>query len=764
MLGAPIKRKEDIRFITGRGRYVDDFNPPNTVYMGVLRSPYAHAKINNIHFNKEKIKPLSILTGNNSPLKPLPVFINIPGMKPYSPQALASGKARYVGEPVAAIVVDSRSDVEDALEGIQLEYEPLEAVVDAETALQTGSPLLYDEWGTNLIVKRTASRGDVDRAFREAEATVKGRFKIGRQTAIPIENRAVIASFDPYSERLTIWCTSQQPHRTRDTVAEAFNLPLEKVRIIAPDVGGGFGVKFGVYPEYLLATYFTLLLKRPVKWVEDRREHLMSAIHGREQTHYFEMAAGRDGRITGFKDHVVADVGSPSIISMSPPAKTLQLITGCYKLENFKVDVDFVATNKAPFGPVRGNGRPEAILVVEHALDLVAQELKMDPVEVRMRNFVSPRDMPYDSGTGLRYDSGDFAAVLKKACELIDYNGLRKQQEAQHGKGRSIGIGAVCYVEDTGFGPSKTSGRPGYETAFIRVERTGAVNLYTGASPHGQGLETTLAQICAEELTIHPEDVNVVFGDTERVPYGIGTFGSRSAVVAGSAALLAARKAKEKMLAIASHVLDASPESMILGGGVFMSGGEGRSISFRDVAKAAYDAAGLPPRLEAGLQASSYFDPPALTFSCGAHVAVVEVDSETGNVKVLKYVVVDDCGKVLNPVVVHGQIEGGVAKGIGGALLEQLKYDENDQLLTSTLMDYLIASSMDVPELEIDRLETPSESNPLGVKGVGEGGTIGAVAAVVSAVQDALRPFGGGVDQVPLTPEVVWRLLWKQTG
>ncbi len=766
-----MRNREDLRFITGKGNYVDDVRISGTLHASFLRSPYPHAEIKNIDFSQALDLPgvLSVVTGKElaSSLPPLPLFMQGPSVKRFTKYGLALDKVRCVGEPVAAVIAEDKYLADDALELVSVDYEPLEPLVDPKQAGQEKDNVLFEGWENNVLSSQSWTGGDYEGALKMADKVVKVRVAMGRACGAAMEGRGVLADYNPRSEMLTVWVTSQTPHGTRKRLGMALGLGEDRIRVISPDVGGGFGVKGGLYIEQITCSYVSMKVGRPVKWMESRRESITCSQHGRDQVHILEAAVKRDGQILGIKDNAIADVGSPLFLNLSSVFMAARLVLGCYKIPNFLIETAGIATNKGPLGPVRGNGKPEAAFVIERVIDEVSRDLGLDPAEVRMKNFIQPDEFPYDTGTGHTYDSGNYPGALKKLLELSNYKILKDEIEGLRREGKLVGLGMASFLDAGGFGPSHNLGMAGYERATIRVESTGKVSVLSGIHSHGQTLETTLSKICADQLTIDIDDVSVLYGDTAIVPYGVGTFGSRSCAVGGSAVLLAAKEVKVKMLKIAAGMLKVDLDSIELEKAkFFVKDDANQFITFSDVADAAYKVVNLPIGVEPGLESTVYFDPPGLVYGSGSHLAMVEVDPSSGSIEIKKYFAVDDAGKVVNHLAVEGQIVGGVAHGVGNALLEEIVYGSDGQLLTSTFMDYLLPSAIEVPHMIMDSMETPSPLNPLGVKGVGESGTIGAIPAIVNAVANALAPLGAIVPEIPLTPERIWNAIRvaKKTG
>jgi len=765
-VGQPIPRVEDYRLITGRSQYVDDIVRPRMVYAAILRSIHAHARVKAVNVERARQAPgvIAVFTGEDvrDAIGSIPVASQLPDLKIPAHPVLAVGKVRYVGEPIAVVVAEDRYRARDAVDLIEVDYEPLEAVVDPEQALAEGAPVIHEEFGTNVAFVWQLSGGEIERAFREADVVVRQRMVNQRLIPVAMEPRGVVAEYLAGEEQLTIWTSTQIPHLLRTQLAAMLGLAEHRVRVIAPEVGGGFGSKLNVYAEEALLGYLAMRLGRPVKWIETRRENFLATIHGRGQIAEVEAAVKRDGTILGMRYRIIQDVGAyHQLLTPAIPTLTGLMATGPYKIPHLHVHVTGVFTNKMATDAYRGAGRPEATYLLERMMDRIAGELGMDPVEVRMRNFPRPEEFPFPTASGLAYDSGDYQRALRRALEMVGYEKLRQQQQELRRQGRYLGIGISTYVEICALGPSPALPAGGWESATVRVEPTGKVTVLTGASPHGQGQETSFAQIVADELGVELADVRVIHGDTAIVQYGIGTFGSRATAVGGTAVYHAVQKVKEKATRLAAHLLGEENVANVRfeDGQFFLADHPERRVTFPQVALAAYLAKSLPPGMEPGLEATSFFEPSNFTFPFGAHIAVVEVDPETGQVQFRRYVAVDDCGRVINPLLVEGQVHGGIVQSLGQALLEEAVYDENGQLVTGELTEYAIPKATDVPWFETDRTETPSPVNPLGIKGVGEAGTIAATPAIVNAVLDALAPFGVRHLDMPLKPEKIWRAI-----
>jgi carbon-monoxide dehydrogenase large subunit len=777
LVGQSVKRKEDPRLITGRGRYLDDITLPHMAHAAILRSPHAHARIVSIDAERAKELPgvLAVYTGADmkDSANPLPCAYPAAGVENHLPphRALAVDNVRYVGDGVALIVAADPYIAHDALDLIDVQYEVLPAVVDAEKAIAAGAPQLHEEAPNNICMHWTAGNKDrTDAAFADAEVVVRHRIHNQRLIANPIETRGTLASYDPGTGDLTIWTTSQNPHVHKILLAAfVLGLPEHKVRVIAPEVGGGFGSKIFLYPDQVAVPWASKQLGRPIKFVETRSENYLASNQGRDHTQELELAARRDGTILGLRVRSLANLGA-YLSTVAPGVPTTlfgRMVSGPYRIPAIAVEVIGVFTNTSLVDAYRGAGRPEATFLLERLVDLLADEIGMDPAEVRRKNFIPPDAFPYtpaDLGL-LPYDSGNYEPALNKALEIVGYQQLRGEQEAARASGRLLGIGMSSYVEICGLAPSAWMqsqgwGAPLYESSQIRVLATGKVIATTGSSSHGQGHETTFAQIVADQFGIGLDDVEVLHGDTHGQPFGLGTYGSRSLAVGGTALVHSAQKVKEKIAAIGAHLLEVAPEDVeFAGGAVQVKGAPGRSKSFGEIAMAAWMVTSLPPGMEGGLEATSFYDPPNCTFPFGTHVCVVEIDPDTGWVKILRYVAVDDVGPVINPMIVDGQLHGGIAQGIGQALFEGAEYSEDGQLLTGSMMDYCVPKADSLPTFEMARTVTPSPVSAFGAKGAGEAGTIASTPAVVNAVVDALSHLGIRDLQMPLTPRRIWHAI-----
>ena len=764
-VGQAMKRKEDPRLVSGTSTYVDDVVLPGMLHMAVTRSMHAHARIKRIDTSKAQRLPgvVAVVTGEEvaAHCGLIPCAASLPNMKRAQRHLLATNKVRFVGEPVAAVVAEDKYIARDAADLIEIDYEPLPVVVDPEKAMDPASPRLYEEFSDNIAFNFFFETGNTEEAFKKADVIVKERLINQRLAPVTMEPRGVVATYRMPDNELVVWCSTQTPHGLRTLLANMLRVPENQTRVIAPEVGGGFGCKIDLYAEDGLVGYLAKKTGRPVKWIEGRRENIAATIHGRDQIDDVELALKKDGTILGMRVKAIADLGAfLSFFTPMIPTLTGLLAPGCYKVPALKFDQVGVLTNKMATDAYRGAGRPEATYLIERIMDVAAQKLKIDPAEIRRKNFPQPSEFPFKTSGGVIYDSANYEAALDLALKKANYEGLRQKQAELRKQGKYMGIGLSSYVEICSAGPSHAVGGGGWEAGTVRIERTGKVSVLTGVSPHGQGQETSFAQIVADEFGIEPDDVVTIHGDTGRVPSGIGTFGSRGTSVGGTAVYLAAQDLKEKMKKIAAHLLEATPDKIEFGiGKLLVKGTSGRSINFKEVVTVAYNAVKLPRGMEPGLEATRFFEPSNFTFPFGTHVCVVEIDEETGEPRITKYVAVDDCGNVINPLLVEGQIHGGLVQGIGQALHEEVVYDENGQLLTGSLMDYAIPRAHDFPEFELDRTVTPSPVNPLGLKGVGEAGTIGSTPAVVNAVVDALAPFGITHIDMPVRSEKIWRIL-----
>jgi carbon-monoxide dehydrogenase large subunit len=771
-VGRSLRRKEDPRLITGRATYVDDIELVGTLWVAFVRSPEAHARIVSIDASAAEARAdvVAVFTGKDIDLAaPLPHAWVPPGVDVATPEhwPLARDTVNHVGDPVAMVIGEDRYSVVDAAEDVVVEFDPLPVVTDPEAAL-AGGPLVHESLGSNKIHEWSLGGGDLEAGFADADVVMERRVVNHRTHGGAIEPRAVLA--EDRAGDLTVWSSTQVPHFLKLFLAVILGISEDRIRVIAPEVGGGFGSKLQIYGEEILCAWAARRLGRAVKWNETRSESMMVQHHGRDQIAYVRVGAKRDGTVTAFHTRIVADMGAYLMLLTGViPGMGAFVMSGCYRFPAVQTDVTGVFTNKSPTDAIRGAGRPEATHMIEVCLDQLAAELGLDPLEVRRRNFIAADDFPHETVLGIVYDSGNYQGTLDKLLEHVDLPGFRaEQQRLRDDPAQTVyrGIGFSTYTEICGLAPSRAVGPEGvglqtglWESAFVRVQATGAVTVYTGTSPHGQGHETGFAQIVADRLGVDPEQVEVLHGDTDTGPVGKGTYGSRGLAVGGEAVARAAAKVTQKIRAIVAHTFEAAPEDIELHSDQWIvRGSPDRGMSLAEVAGAAY-LANIPEGMEPGLEETTFYDPENFVFPFGAHACIVDVDIETGRVQVTRYAAVDDCGPAINPMLIDGQVHGGITHSIGQALYEQIFYDENGQLLTGTFVDYALPTAAEVPSFELDRTETPSPTNTLGVKGIGEAGTIAATAAVTNAVIDALRPLGVTYLDMPLTPMRVWEAI-----
>ena len=762
-MGAEVKRKEDPRLITGTSSYVGDLALPGMHYVAFVRSPHAHARVRRIDASAALRRPgvFKVVTGTDirKLCAPLPLAsageggggdaAANTGRKHYP---LSVDRVRHVGEAVAAVIATSEAIAVDAAAEVVVDWEPLPAVTDPFAAMAKGAPPIHDDAPNNIEHQNTIKAGDPDGVFAKAKRVVKQRMVSQRLCGVPLEGRATLAAPDPTSGGLIVWATNQAPHGLRNDLATALGMPQNLIRVIAPEVGGGFGVKFGCYPEDAVLAALARLYRMPLRWTETRVEHMMATTHGRAQVADLEAAVEDDGTITALRMRVTADIGAYPVFTFIPDL-TLSMGIGVYKVANIDLQSTCVFTNSTSVAAYRGAGRPEAAYYLERLVDVIAAELSRTPEEVRRKNFIPPSAFPYAAPTGQNYDSGEYDRALTKALALAGYAKLRAEQKDRlDRKDRTLlGIGMSCYVEMCGFGP--------FESAVVRVEPGGTVTAYTGTSAHGQGHETAFSQILADHLGVPFDKIVVRHGDTLNTPMGNGTGGSRSLAVGGSAIIGASLKVQEKARRLAAHMLEAAADDVVFTDGRYqVKGVPDKALLLEAIAARAYGE-GLPDGIESGLEATEFFRPPALVYPFGAHIAVVEADRETGRVTVRDFISVDDCGVRISPTLVAGQVHGGLAQGIAQALLEELVYGADGQLVTGTLMDYAVPHADDLPSFVTDQTVTPTPRNPMGAKGIGEAATIGATPAIVNAVVDALRSFGVRHLDMPLRPERVWQAL-----
>ncbi len=779
LIGARVKRKEDPRLITGKGNYVGDLKLPGMHHVAFVRSPYGHARIRGIDAKTALNHPgvVAVITGRDLPplCGPMPIGGGEGGAAPDPASdtrpthyALSIDRARHVGEAVAAVIAITPEIAADAAAEVVVDWDPLPVVVDMLKAREDGAPRLFEDVANNIDHVWARKRGDPDAAFANAHRVVSQRIASQRLSGVPMEGRAVVAAPDAATGGLTVWTSCQGPHLNRGNLAKVLRMQENQIRVIAPDVGGGFGVKIYSYPEEILLAALAREYRMPLRWVESRLEHMAATSHGRAQVFDLDLAVQADGTITGLRMRGVGDLGAYPVDPVIPDL-TGMMGVGVYNIPSVDLEITCVYTNTTPVAAYRGAGRPEAAYYIERMIDIVADELGMDPIELRRKNFIAPDQFPYKTPCGPTYDSGEYDKALTRALEISNYAELREEQRRRgqgtgdRGQGVAplpnpqpptpntlLGIGVACYVEMCGFGP--------YESAVVRVDPTGTVTVFTGISPHGQGGGTTFAQIIADELGVDFDKIIVNYGDTGNTPMGQGTMGSRSIAVGGTALVRAATKVRDKVRQIAAHMLEAAPDDIVLESGQYqVKGVPARALTLAQVAAQAYSD-GLPKEIDAGLEASDFFVP-KLIYPFGTHVAVVEVERETGIVRIRQYFTVDDCGPRISPMLVEGQVHGGLAQGIAQALLEEIVYDESGQLLSGSLMDYALPRADDLITFTTDQTVTPTPYNPMGVKGIGEAATIGSTPAIANAVLDALSSLGVRHLDLPLRAEKVWRAI-----
>jgi aerobic carbon-monoxide dehydrogenase large subunit len=771
-IGARVKRVEDRRLLTGQGAFTDDRIVPGALHVAFRRSDHAHARISRISISAAVEMPgvFAVYTAEDlhDLVEPVRASSRLTDYHATTLYPLARDKVRFVGEPVVAILAENRYVAEDARDRIEIAYEALETVIDPEMAVRADAPLLHEEAGTNVLAAREFARGDVGAEMAAAPVRVGGRFRFRRKTPAVIENRTCLAEYDRGRRSLTLTVSTQIPGIIRDLLADLLGVPGHGVRVVAPDVGGGFGSKASLYQEEIVVSVLARHLGRAVRWTGDRLEDLSSTSQGFDEIVDAELALDKDGHILALAAEVVGDVGAYSIYPWTAALEPVQVISfmpGPYRVPAYRGHVRAVATCKAPTGPYRGVGRPISTFVVERLIDMAARRLAIDPAELRLRNLIRAEEFPYKVASGIVWDRSGFVETMTSACAAIGYATLRQEQAKARAEGRLAGIGVATYAELTGIG-SRISAAPGMpintgtEAATIRLDSTGAVTGSFGIASHGQGLETTLAQVIADELGARIDDVRILQGDSAVVAHGTGTYASRSAVLAGGAATLAARLLRERVIRAASHLLEASVEDIETRDGRVFVGGTDRSRTFREIAKAVYSEIGRLPRdAREELEVTKVYDPYFGTTTSATHIVALEIDRETYRVKLNRYVVAEDCGRMINPMIVDGQVHGAVAQGIGAALYEEVIYDDAGQLLTASLADYVVPTASEVPSITTIHLETESPSTVGGFRGMGEGGTIGAPAAIANALADALAPFGIEIFELPMTPERLFRLI-----
>ncbi len=754
LIGKSVHRVEDAALLIGKGCFVDDIQLPGTLHMALLRSPYPHAKVNSINTTAARAIPgvEAVITGDDlSENIAIPVSPMVRGMKIPPHPVLARGVVHAAGVPVAAVVAQTRAIAQDAVSAIDVEYEAMPSVVDVEKALEPNAPLAREELDTNICYTVTKKGGDVDKAFAEADHICRMHIASPRLVAMAMEPRGALASPDPMGQGLTVWLTTQSPHRARADLAVAVGFPEHKIRLIAPDIGGGFGSKGPLYREYVLACHLALKLGRPVKWIATRSEDFLTVIQGRDQDLTSELALKRDGTMLGLKVRVVANLGAYlQSNTAGPPQRMMAMAPGCYQIPNVHVEVVSVFTNTVPTGPYRGAGRPESVQNIERLIDKAARELGLDRLEIRRKNFIRPEQFPYRTGVNVEYDSGDYEKSLSEALRISDYDNLLRYRDEARSRGELVGVGISTFVEP--------SGGAGFESGTVRVERTGEITVLTGSSAHGQGHETAFAQVAAERMHVSMDHVAIRHGDTLAIQQGVGTFGSRSAVMGGGAMAIACDRVIEKAKRIAAHLMEAAPEDVVqVDGGFAVAGVPNRTATWKQVAGSAYGR--VPQGMEPGLQETAFYNPRRDAWGFGAHIALVRIDRETGKPTIEKLVLVDDCGVIINPMIVEGQVHGGVAQGLGEAICEQMIFGENGEVLTGSLMNYAVPRASDMPPLVLGETVTPNPFHPFGVKGVGEAGCNGAPAAVANAVLDALVPLGIEDLSMPYTAPKLWEAI-----
>ncbi len=766
LFGKRQERVEDDKLITGRGRYVDDIKLPGMLHVAIVRSQAARARIKvDVRAAAQSPGVVAVFTAADLPATakllpdchPNPVLTNGKA----SP-VLADGQVRYVGEPIVAIVAENRYLAEDAADLVEVEYDILPAIVDLQAAFAEGSPRVHDDMASNVAARLPVATGNVDKAFAEAACIVRRQLSIQRGAGQAMETRGIVAHWDEHEDRMVVWNVSQVPYVHRTAIAKALGLPERQVQVLNGEVGGGFGYKGLTYTEDLLVPTIAMKLRQPIKWIEDRREHLIASYHERTQLHDLEMATTAEGVILGIRGRFLHDTGAYTPWGPVVPLLTAVNIPGPYKVPNFNVTAHVLYTNTVPTAPVRGAGRPQAAYVCERLLDAVAQKLSLDPAELRRRNLIKAEEYPYQlgfisrDGTNRTYDSGNVPALLERALQMIDYDARKAERGVARKDGRYIGVGMACVVEDTGLGP--------FEEVAMQVELDGSVTVRMGTPSQGQGQRTSFAQIVADELGVPFDKVRVLTGNTDNVRYSIGTFASRAGVVTGSAVLVAAQQLKQRALQLGGNLLQTPPEQLTLQDGRVQSADGAKSVSLAQIVEVSLGHSGAPlafRELGPGMSTVASFCPPTNTFATGCHAAVVAVDPATCKVEILKYVAVEDFGKVINPMIVDGQVLGGISLGIGNTFFERALYDADGQILTGSFMDYLMATAMDVPRVEIDYIATPSPLNPLGMKGAGQGGTIPVPAVLSGAIEDALRRFGVRLSHVPFTESDLHAALGK---
>ncbi len=778
MIGERVKRREDPRLIQGKATYVDDIKLPGMLHLAFKRSDIAHGKILSIDTSVAETMPgvELVITGKELAefLPPMPIGTPFPSPDHYS---VATDTVRYQGEPVAVVVASDRYLARDAADAIIIDYETLPAVMDPERAM-TGQPtVIHEAFANNLAVPYvpggtgfdpvagTVDNTAIDQAFAEADFTLSQRMMNHRLAPTPMETRGVVAHYEPGKDHLTIWSSTQNPHILKTFIAALTGTPDNQVRAIAPEVGGGFGCKINIYGEDYVAAALSKKIGKPLKWIEDRSEAFQATIHGRDILAYVDICGKNDGKVTGLRIKLIADIGAYNmILTAAIPTLTMLMLNGTYDIPAIRAELTEVFTNKMPTDAYRGAGRPEGTYFVERAMDMVARHLNMDPAEVKRKNFIQPDQFPFATQMGAVYDSGDYEKALDLALKNANWEGLKAERDAAKAEGRLVGLGLAFYVEVCGLGPSASLPTGGWEYSSVTIERSGKITATTGSSPHGQGNETTFSQMLSDQFGVPMEDITILHGDTGVVKQGIGTFGSRSQAVGGTVLMKAGEKVKDKMAKFAAALMNPNEEmdtsEMVFEDGkIFVKSSPGTFKTFQEVASYAYVPVPLPEGMDPGLSDQAFWEPANNTYPFGCHIAMLEIDRETGEPKLLKMVAVDDCGTVINPLIVEGQVHGGLAQGIGQAMIEEVVYDEDGQLLTGSFMDYAIPRATDFPWFELDKTVTPTPVNPLGAKGVGEAGTLGSTPCIVNAAVDALSEFGVTHIDMMLRPEKLWRII-----
>jgi carbon-monoxide dehydrogenase large subunit len=768
-IGSRMRRVEDERLVRGLGRFVDDIDPPRLAHMAVVRCPYPRARIAAIDVSaaRELEGVLQVLVPDDvlGRVGPITILRPIPDAPRVMPYALAKEVALYEGQPVVSICAISRYVAEDAAGLVDVEWEPLPHVTDVLAAAGPDAPILHPELGTNILVTNPRGEGDPERGFAESDVVFEDTFTINRVSGLPMETRAILASYTPGLKQLEVWASTQAPHLFRRQLSQSLSLEEADIRVMSYDIGGAFGLKLGIFPEDLLACVHSIDLGRPVKWIEDRMEFFRGATHARESVHKGKMGASSDGKIVSYTNQYYVDAGAHNSPMGSPMLASLQF-QGPYAFPHGYVERNVVLTNKVPVGAYRGYGQPEGCFVRELLLDRIARKLEIDPLDIRRRNFIRPEQMPYKTPGGSTYDSGDYQACLDMAAEQIGYDDVRARQADGRGDGRYLGVGFACYVEMTGYPGSRFLGKHNaqygaHEGVVIRANRSGGVDVYTGVPPIGQSTETAFTQVAASVIGLDPAKVRVYAGDTTGTPVNTGSFASRT-LIAGSGAIQdAGRQIREKARRVAAYMLDVPEADLDLVNSVFTSSADPTvSISFEDVAINTFYGHRLPEGELPGLEATAYWEPTSSAFAYGTAAAIVEVDVESGEFELQRFLFVHDCGRQVNPMLVEGQLHGGIAQALGAALFEEIVYDpESGQLVNGSMLDYFMPTAADLPRIELDHTEVLSPVTPLGVRGIGESGTIPPGAAVANALCDALAPFGVEINRLPLTPEYVWRLV-----